>query len=100
MSVLQNNILPGEPKGKFSINIEPELIPEKNEIIKKIHFLICGSCFWCASYYDTSNLNKVIKCPCCDNNSIEFIPISRNESYNFSYDSRRGITLEFQMQRG
>lgn len=59
-SVLQNNILPSEAKGNFSVNIKSELTPEKIDIIKKIHFLICGSCFWCASYYDTSNLNKVI----------------------------------------
>jgi hypothetical protein len=99
MSVLQDTVLPNEPKGIFSVNIEPKLISEKNDIIKKIYFLICGSCFWCASYYDTGNLSKVAKCPCCDNNSIEFIPISHNEVYNFSYDSKRGITLEFQMQR-
>lgn len=92
MSVLQNYILPNEPKGNLSVNIEPELVPENDDIIKKILFLICDSCFWCASYYDTSNLNKVTKCPCCDNNSIESIPISHNEVYNFSYDSRRGIT--------
>jgi hypothetical protein len=95
MAILQDIILPNEPKDNLSVNVEPELISEKNGIIKKIYFLICGSCFWCASYYDTNNLHKVTKCPCCDNSSIESMPISHNEVYNLSHDSKRGITLEF-----
>jgi hypothetical protein len=79
MAILQDIILPNEPKDNPSVNVKPEIISEKNGIIMKIHFLICGSCFWCASCYDINNLNKVTKCPCCDNSSIESIPISHNE---------------------
>jgi hypothetical protein len=95
MLILQDTSLTIEPEDNLLVNTKTHLISEKNGIIKKIYFLICGSCFWCASYYDAGNVNKVTKCPCCDHSSIEFIPISRNEVYNFSYDSKRGITLEF-----
>jgi hypothetical protein len=95
MSVLQSTIFPNELKEELSANIKSELISKRNDIVKKIHFLICGSCFWCASYYDVGNLNKVTKCPYCENNSIESIPISRGEVYTFSHDLTRGITLEF-----
>ena len=95
MPILQSTIFPNELKEELSANIKSELISKRNDIVKKIHFLICGSYFWCASYYDASNLNKVTKCPCCENNSIESMPISHNEVYNLSHDSKRGITLEF-----
>jgi hypothetical protein len=59
----------------------------------KRHFIICNSCFWCASLY--SDL-RTIKCPGCNYYSnLESIPISENESFKFNYHSRTGIVLEF-----
>jgi hypothetical protein len=43
------------------------------------YFLICKSCFWCASCLDRSNM--IIRCPMCDNNDeglLDSIPISDN----------------------
>jgi hypothetical protein len=41
-------------------------------------FLICKSCFWCASQLNTRHV--IIKCPACDNNGLlNSIPISDNE---------------------
>lgn len=60
-------------------------------ISKLIHFVICNSCYWCASLY--SNL-KTIKCPVCNNdNTMESIPISENESFKVSHNSRSGSVL-------
>ena len=57
------------------------------------NFLICKSCFWCASFlnkYRTFNA-----CPTCMNSELELMPISINEIYTFDYDPSKGITLEF-----
>ena len=59
----------------------------------KLHFVICNSCFWCASLYSDS---RIIKCPVCNSYSnLELIPISKNESFKFDYHSRTGIVLDF-----
>ena len=57
-------------------------------------FLICKSCFWCAScVYDPYEINK---CPICNENAtIESIPLSNHEAYRVDYDNRRGMTVEF-----
>jgi hypothetical protein len=59
----------------------------------KRHFVICNSCFWCASLYSDS---RTIKCPTCNSyGNLESIPISTNESFKFNYHLRTGIVLEF-----
>ena len=59
-----------------------------------IHFAICNSCFWCASYISTNNDDTSYyapaKCPSCLKGCIESIPITQNEGYIFDYDSKRG----------
>ena len=41
------------------------------------HFVICNSCFWCASSYSDS---RMIECPICNSyDDLESIPISKNE---------------------
>jgi hypothetical protein len=71
---------------------------KKKEIVnnnKKIHFLICGSCFWCASHFNNIG-DMIVKCPSCDsNNKVESIPVSYNEVYKLYYDPKRGVVLEF-----
>jgi hypothetical protein len=72
---------------------------------KEIHFLICESCFWCASLLrsndNNNNNNTTITkyCPSCNNNRVESIPISYNEVYKFDYNPKRGVTLEFSTVR-
>lgn len=65
-----------------------------SEIGFQPYFLICKSCFWCAScVYDPYRL---IKCPICnENTTIDSIPLSNHEAFRFDYDSRRGVTVEF-----
>jgi hypothetical protein len=52
-----------------------------------IHFAICNSCFWCASYISTNALEKSYyastKCPDCLEGNIESIPIHPSEGYTF-----------------
>ena len=59
----------------------------------KRYFVICNSCFWCASLYPDS---RTVKCPLCNSYSnLESIPLSKNESFKFDYHSRTEIVLEF-----
>jgi hypothetical protein len=69
-------------------------------ISDRINFVICQSCFWCASdistQYNKMNKEKIIaKCPFCNADNIESTPIAENEKYRFNYDTRRGITMMF-----
>jgi hypothetical protein len=48
---------------------------------KQIYFLICESCFWCASALSLRQIkNETIpKCPMCDNgDSFSIVPLSRS----------------------
>ena len=69
---------------------------ERNEMkwtFEQPHFLLCNSCFWCAS--DLNLRGTVEICPSCLNGKVESMPISDNEIYTFHYSATRGVTLEF-----
>jgi len=70
---------------------------ERTAECKQIHFLLCGSCFWCASYIDLRN--TVEKCPSCMNGKVESMPLSDKEIYTFRYDAIRGVTFAFKSNR-
>ena len=63
-------------------------------ISKKIDFILCNSCFWCASYLNLSSFG-VIECPSCKENTIERMPLSANDVYLFDYNRVTGVILEF-----
>jgi hypothetical protein len=67
---------------------------QKSSTIRKYRqaeFMICNSCFWCAS-----NLSSYYpaKCPSCNIHNIELIPISETEAYGINMD-RGGVSMEF-----
>ena len=62
-------------------------------ISDEVSFLICRSCFWCASCLSPES--TFAKCPSCVEENIESLPIAENEDYRFKVDLKRGITLEF-----
>jgi hypothetical protein len=79
------------------------MIGPKTRIYDQINFIICQSCFWCASCISSQILSTIaetndsflIKCPSCIGGNIESIPIAENEGYRFYYDTKRGLTMEF-----
>jgi hypothetical protein len=71
-----------ETRGEFS-----------NETNNGVNFLLCSSCFWCASFLSPDS--SPAKCPSCIEGNIESIPIAENEEYRFNNDIKRGITMEF-----
>ena len=73
---------------------------ENNE--NKIYFVICNSCYWCASYFDIDNLehlstssSHLLDCHVCKSHNTELMPISTDESFRIRYNVTRGIEIEF-----
>jgi hypothetical protein len=60
-----------------------------NDTRKEVNFLLCPSCFWCASCLSPDS--TFTKCPSC----IESLPIAENEDYRLDNDIKSGITVEF-----
>jgi hypothetical protein len=50
------------------------IVKISNNIEKRVDFLFCPSCFWCASYLNFGELS-VIRCPIC-HNTIDQLPVS------------------------
>ena len=50
---------------------------DKENSHQRIYFLICNTCFWCASCIDIEKMaTKNSKCPyCCDNTRLKLTPI-------------------------
>jgi len=67
---------------------------DKIELPRQIHFLLCNTCYWCASDIDVRK-PMITQCPSCNSVEIESVPISDKELYQFDYHPDRGITLEF-----
>jgi hypothetical protein len=70
--------------------------------IDKIYFVICNSCYWCASYFGiddleslSGSLSHVLKCPICNSHNTELMPIATDESFRIEYSLTRGMEMEF-----
>jgi hypothetical protein len=78
---------------------------ENNEILQpidKIYFVICNSCYWCASYFGFDYLESlsgssshVLDCPICIAHNTEIMSISTDESFRIEYSLTRGMEMEF-----
>jgi hypothetical protein len=53
--------------------------PVRTRISDEISFLLCQSCFWCASYFNLIELT-IINCPQCHSNRIEQLLAYDNQS--------------------
>ena len=88
VSVIQSII--GKDENKKNANSSNNKAPYK----QAIHFLICDSCFWCASCIRLDV--TVANCPSCNDGKLEWMPITDNEIYKFNYDPKKGgVLLEF-----
>jgi hypothetical protein len=86
------------------IELPPNTI-ENNKILQpidKIYFVICNSCYWCASYFGIDDLeslsgssSRVLDCHVCNSHNTELMPISNDESFRIEYSLTRGMELEF-----
>jgi hypothetical protein len=64
-------------------------------------FILCDSCYWCATYFDKTRTPVDNTCPQCDanNNELTSFPIMSNESFTFGHSDKRGVELEFKARR-
>lgn len=73
---------------------------EINNVIRPVNHIysvICNSCYWCASYFGTDNLESsshVLTCHVC-NSHTELIPVGTDESFRIEYNHARGMEIEF-----
>jgi hypothetical protein len=58
----------------------------------KIYFVICNSCYWCASYFGIDDLESlsgssshILNCPICNSHNTELMPIGTDESFRIEY---------------
>ena len=60
-------------------------------------FVLCDTCYWCATYFDKTRIPRENKCLQCNanNNELSSFPIMPNESFTFIYNEKRGVELEF-----
>lgn len=99
----------------FRLNIEYDLLLQKtifssrskdnerenNAVLQRtdhVYFVICNSCYWCASYFgidDLESSSKVLSCHVCNSHNTDQIPISSNESFRINYNVTRGMEIEF-----
>ena len=70
--------------------------------IDKIYFVICNSCYWCASYFGIDGLESlsgssshVLDCPICNSHNTELMLIATDESFRIEYSLTRGMEIEF-----
>ena len=63
---------------------------KQEQVYKQIEFLLCESCFWCATCID-SQQKHMTRCPSCKDFRLKYLIINDNEIYNL--DTRR-ISLE------
>ena len=58
----------------FKTSIDKANDEKNRHILKQKHFLLCPSCFWCASSIFSNTMDWI--CPVCNNNcKVESIPI-------------------------
>jgi len=65
---------------------------ERDDNNTQRYFVLCNSCFWCASYMSRVN---TIRCPSCRIEIVEFMPIRLDERFLFQYDRKSGVSLQF-----
>jgi hypothetical protein len=59
--------------------IEALVHENENTFIDAKNFLMCGSCFWCASCLTGDRTMQ--QCPSCGNTEMQLMPVSDYESY-------------------
>jgi predicted RNA-binding Zn-ribbon protein involved in translation (DUF1610 family) len=50
----------------------------KMKLQMPIYFVLCSSCYWCAS--DIDSKSKFTKCPSCGSVEVESMPIAKNQN--------------------
>ena len=78
------------------LKIDTHFCEKENESIylKERFFLMCKSCYWCASCLMDDQAYFSI-CPECLTDKMEWLPISQSECYRLDFDQKLGTVLHF-----
>jgi hypothetical protein len=96
----KNNPRPNTPRAAShcELKIDTELCEKENEhgitYLDKRFFLMCKSCYWCASCLMDDQAYFSI-CPECLTDKMEWLPISQSEYYRLDFDQKLGMVLQF-----
>ena len=86
VSILQTSIEKDEDTNSYND-------VSKESCRQALHFLICDSCFWCASCIRLDALD--VKCPSCNGNNVEWMRINDGEIHKFDCDRKDLAVREF-----
>jgi len=90
-----------EPKLKESRvgrTISESLIESHAIFTGQKYFLICNSCFWCASYF--RNYISFTSCPACYRRKVVSLPIGEDENHEVIPSLTKGVELKFSTDIG
>lgn len=57
----------------------------------RANFVICQSCYWCASHF----AGDIHRCPSCKADSIDALPIFARESYRVGFWKNGNVEISF-----
>ena len=105
------NVLESVRLNKAEDDWSPQTAKYSSEIIENkyilryinhSYFLICNSCFWCATYFGIDNLESLctspthaLSCHICNSCNTELMPISADVSSGMEYGVTSGMEMEF-----
>ena len=55
-------------------------------------FALCESCYWTATFFTKI---ESYECPVCQSKDIALIPLNRDEKYDYNYELKRGLQINF-----
>jgi predicted RNA-binding Zn-ribbon protein involved in translation (DUF1610 family) len=55
-------------------------------------FALCESCYWTATFFTKI---ESYECPVCQSRDIALTPLSRDEKYDYKYELKRGLQINF-----
>jgi len=57
-------------------------------------FALCESCYWTATFFTKI---ESYECPVCQSRDIALIPLNRDEKYDYKYELKRGLQINFSL---
>jgi len=59
-------------------------------------FALCESCYWTATFFTKI---ESYECPVCQSRDIALIPLNRDEKYDYKYELKRGLEINFSIMK-
>ena len=86
-------------KNNILISSQSQEVKDKNCCTRNSNqeesiFVLCETCYWCATYFKKSSL-PIHGCPNCFSVDLSSFPILSEEAFTFDYDEKRGTQLSF-----